>query len=148
MRVIGIGVILWGIALSANALSFQQAQGIFKILLASNNLHYVTLHYSSSRDDNAYSDMFGVTIKQGMLSELENEDELAMVLGHELGHITLHHHVSNIPNEYAADKVGAGYARVAGYGVCHGAEMYLRWGDPESDDHPAAASRYYRLGCH
>lgn len=88
-----------------------------------------------------------IRIHSGMLMFARNDSEMAMVLGHELAHGTLGHHSSTIPNEYAADALGAQYMSRAGYNICTGAKLLKRFGDKPSETHPIGSARYSKLGC-
>lgn len=78
---------------------------------------------------NAYADGKNITMTAGMMNFVKNDDELALIIGHELGHNTMGHIrkiVSNIilsvggtrytrPFESEADYVGMYYMVRAGY---------------------------------
>ena len=78
---------------------------------------------------NAYADGKNITMTSGMMDFVKNDDELALIIGHELGHNTMGHIrkiVSNIilsvggtrytrPFETEADYVGLYYMVRAGY---------------------------------
>lgn len=147
MRKLVVAIALFVVTTASHAVTYNQAQEVFKILLKANHLSNIPLSYSPSSEVNAYSTGHSVVILKGMLRDLRNEDELALILGHELGHIKLHHHSSTVAHEYAADHEGGIYMKIAGYNVCHGGRAYVRWNDPLSDDHPASVDRYHRLGC-
>jgi len=96
---------------------------------------------------NAYADGNIIVMYTGMLKFLHNDSEVASVLGHELSHYLLHHPKSTIPNEYAADKLGATIMSHSGYNKCVGFIWFLRLNDPGSDTHPPSVTRYHVLGC-
>lgn len=83
---------------------------------------------------NAWTDGDSVYITTGMLNFTKSSDEIAFVLGHELGHIVLGHFlcseefISTI-NERNADKYGAYLAIRAGYNVCAGKDIWKRMVD-------------------
>lgn len=107
---------------------------------------------------NAYNTGSEIVLCREMISELANEDELALVLGHEMAHTTLMHllilsvvHIDTIVPllELEADKMGAFYMMKAGYDICKGREYWLRSinidGDYFGKDHPDMAYRYNQL---
>ncbi len=130
------------------AMSFSHAKAIYNKVLAANHLTYKpTLILKKDGDVNAENDGVIIQINTGMLADVRDDDEMALVLGHELAHGILHHRASTIPNEYAADALGAQYMHNAGYSICTGAKVLKRFGNTTSDDHPAGTDRYARLGC-
>lgn len=88
---------------------------------------------------NAYADGKNITMTSGMMNFVKNDDELALIVGHELGHNTMGHIrkiVSNIilsvggtrytrPFETEADYVGMYYMVRAGYSP-EGVEEFWR----------------------
>jgi len=88
---------------------------------------------------NAYADGKNITMTSGMMNFVKNDDELALIIGHELGHNTMGHIrkiVSNIilsvggtrytrPFETEADYVGLYYMVRAGYSP-EGVENFWR----------------------
>lgn len=90
-------------------------------------------------DVNAYYDGRHIAVYTGMLQFVRNEDELALVIGHELAHIKWR-------SETKADEVGANYIAIAGYNRCKGALMLKRLGKGDSV-HPSGTIRYKHLGC-
>lgn len=90
----------------------------------------------------------------GTLRFVQSDDELAVVLGHELGHLptSAHHGLlgrGQIDAEREADIRGLFYAHQAGYDIRAGARLFERmavelasglW-DAESETHPSHAER-------
>ena len=88
---------------------------------------------------NAYADGKNITMTAGMMNFVKNDDELALIIGHELGHNTMGHIrkiVSNIiltagatrytrPFESESDYVGMYYMVRAGYSP-EGVEEFWR----------------------
>ncbi len=114
------------------------------------------LNFSDSTEVNAYAESTGITINKGFLDYVQNDDEIAMVIGHEMAHVTLGHvSIKERPEwwdssvmEAQADKMGALYMIKAGYDVCNGRELYKRWmheGDYLFATHPNYAYRYSQL---
>ncbi len=118
-----------------------------KVVKASGISKAPMLIISSNPDVNAYNNGVAIVLNTGLIKDARDDDEIALVLGHELAHGALHHRTSNIPNEYAADKLGAVYMRKAGYNVCLGAMMVKRFGSAKSKSHPPGTERYKALGC-
>lgn len=110
-----------------------------------------------NNQENAYNDGTKIVIFTGMIDTAKSDDEIALILGHEIAHGNLWHlkmglkiltdeQLSEL--EANADKMGAVYMMKAGYDVCAGREMFKRWqkqGDYVSADHPNHAYRYAEL---
>lgn len=62
-------------------------------LIQSNNIEkHIEFVVSEDKDANAYANMKDViTVNMGLLKYVETEDELAYVIGHEMGHVTKTH---------------------------------------------------------
>lgn len=134
---------------SCYSMTFNQAQVVYDTLVARNGFTvHPRLVFDPSKEVNASCSVMRITVNAGMLKFVRNSNELAMILGHELGHFSLHHQGSTPSNEYAADSLGAKYAAKGGYNRCSGADVYRRFHDGPSDTHPDSASRYKRLQCH
>jgi len=80
---------------------------------------------------NAWTNGSYIAITTGMLKFLHNNDEIAFVLGHELGHVLLGH--TSLPDDLGpqihesnADKYGAYLAIRAGYDICAGKKVWDR----------------------
>lgn len=110
---------------------------------------------------NAYNSGSEIVIYTGIIKATVNDDELAMIIAHEISHTTLFHFAlmeayaknwnadSQALLESDADKMGAFYALKAGYNVCLGREIWKRLksidGDYLGEDHPDMAYRYDQL---
>lgn len=134
---------------SSYAMTFGQAQAIYVKLCANNGFtkHPVLTLNPTSEVNASY---FGNTImvNKGMLTYVHNADELALIIGHELGHYAKRNAtLTDYQAEYGADADGAIYAAKAGYNRCIGAKAILRFHDPDSSDHPASIKRYNRIKC-
>ncbi len=112
-----------------------------------------------SREINAWITPENLTITTGMLYFIHNKDELAAVLGHEMGHYLLQHF--DLPgdsriHEANADKFGVYLMLRAGYDVCSAEGIWIRfddrYGDPIiTESHPSPAQRTWELDfpmCH
>jgi len=132
----------------SKAATFEHAQEIYvKIIKANGYWSSPKLRYSPSTEINANAGWGSITINEGMLRFVRNDAELALVLGHEIGHYKLGHWSSTPRNEYSADAYGARVIGKAGYSVCTGARVLKRFNAPDSDTHPASIKRY-RAICH
>jgi len=129
--------------------------------------HSLPLRVVDSPSINAYNDGQEIVLYTGLINETESWDEVALVLGHEIAHGTLGHLNEHPPvpdqlpdsgmgpNDYIsileanADKLGAVYMMKAGYDVCKGREIMLRWekqnGNALGESHPDYAYRYSEL---
>ena len=142
-------VFLFLFSVVANAATFSEAQNIYNKIIIDNNIQGPRLVLSSSNEVNADETDQRISINKGMLRFVRNSSELALVLGHELAHFTLHHQSSTIAHEFAADYQGAIYSGHAGYSVCTGAQIFKRFPPTgPNSDHPANADRIKHLGCH
>lgn len=102
---------------------------------------------------NAWMTPDGMTVTTGMLNFLHNKDELAAVIGHEIGHFVLQHFElggdSRI-HEANADKFGAFIMMRAGYDPCAIEGLWDRMTDQFgdqilTDSHPGSAQRAYEM---
>jgi Zn-dependent protease with chaperone function len=105
---------------------------------------------------NAYASDVGIVIFTGLI-DISDANTVALILGHELGHYLLGHTSDKIPHEISdirrmelqADKYGAFLALRAGYDICDGRKMFLKfnelYGDDMAMDHPSNAFRYDQL---
>lgn len=82
---------------------------------------------------NAWTDGTTVTITKGMLKFLQTDDEIATILGHEIGHVMLGHIlnwgdpvISPTINESNADRYGIYLTMRAGYDPCAAEAVWQR----------------------
>jgi hypothetical protein len=127
-----------------------------KILLASGQQYNYPLTIVSSDEVNAYTDGEGVYVYTGLLNKMDTDDEMAMVLGHELGHaIALHNNIlqekwTHGPElESQADMLGTFMMLRAGYDVCKGRDLFLLFMKQSGncaycETHPSNIYRYYQ----
>ena len=107
---------------------------------------------------NAYTNGKDVVIFRGMLNFVKNDDELAMVLSHELAHVMLRHtsfsefQITSLETSQAeanADKLGAIYMIKSGYDVCKARDLWMRMlktkGNYQGNDHPTYSYRFDEL---
>ncbi|MBF0445255.1 MAG: M48 family metalloprotease [Magnetococcales bacterium] len=86
-------------------------------------------------------DNLRVYITTGMLRFLQNDDQLAWILGHELAHITLHSQGSTKTSEHLADYVGSYFTARAGYDPDKIIDFWQRWA---AEDPPTIALEGYK----
>lgn len=137
-----LGLFLYSIS-SYSYVSFEHSREIFKKL--TQGKIDIGFYLKDSWEVNASCYMGKIHIYKGMLYFAKNDDEMALVIAHEIAHHMLGHWTSTPPNEFAADKFGAQIAKYAGYNVCRGAQAVKRFGDPGSRTHPSSNERYKRL---
>lgn len=94
----------------------------------------------------AYSDRHDLAITTGIISFTANDDELGLIVGHELAHVVLAHAQGGSASELRkreveADTLGANLAHCAGYDVVNGAAFWHRYG-------AHYAARWPRLATH
>lgn len=107
---------------------------------------------------NAYNNGQEVVIFTGIIDYTKNDDEIALILGHEIAHGMLRHtyfkEFRSSPYEISVaegntDKMGAVYIMKAGYDICKARNLWLRMGKEDGNyqggDHPTAAYRYTEL---
>lgn len=106
---------------------------------------------------NAFTTGKGIYVTY-VLDAVLNDDEKALVIGHEIAHGILHHtdiafdmfvtSWSN-ENELMADNLGAVWAHKAGYDVCKGREVFKKFydwsGNSLNGSHPPNLMRYENL---
>ena len=140
-------IILLLLSNASFAISFAEARVVYQRLTASNHLEALPLILRQDGEINADTNGIIINVNSGLLRAVKNQDEMALVLGHELAHAALHHQGSTPTRELAADRLGAKYSAHAGYSICKGAQLFKRFNSPASSTHPASAERVRRLGC-
>lgn len=122
----------------------------------------VAIHLIESDIVNAWADgRSEITITTGLLKTLHSKDELAAVLGHEMGHIMLGHVSGQVYDdqrllELNSDKYGVFLMERAGYDKCQADEWFRRLRDEGQDtalttSHPSMSDRVYEMDfpqCH
>lgn len=173
--ILALGVIIFGLAVKMpvkdtvppiKETSLERVLRIAAVLRTETGLPQlvpVTISVDPSNILNAYNTGDSIVIYQGLIDKVTNDDELALVIGHEMSHSTLMHmgdsglNPSNDPAlqsilESQADKMGAIYMMKAGYDICKGREFFKIMGIdpkeadfPKGDDHPSDGYRYKQL---
>lgn len=156
------GYVYWEKAYSPDTQS-DRIQAMYNKLWAQTGLitEYVPLTIDPSDTINAYATTTGITLYQGMIDMAENDDQIALVLGHEIAHViskdtttteegdnVYHRSLLISVAEARADKLGAVYVMKAGYDVCEARELWSKFaktGDYLFSDHPGYAYRYHEL---
>lgn len=123
--------------------AYARVVGIFQRVLAVSHMRSETWEVVLVPDDSYNASTFGgtiVVVNQGLMKQAESDDEIAVVLGHELGHVAANHPFETLTqnlmsqavrsksaktekfqaaftheNEREADKIGILYAALAGY---------------------------------
>lgn len=135
-------------ASSHASVSFKQAQNVYnKICKIAGSCP--KLYYDKSSVSNAYSFFYGVAITKGMLRDCQTSADLAMVLGHELGHYVRKDFLfkGSRYKELRADAYGHRLCVAGGYGDClHFMRlMYSLYGLEEDVEHPTWLVRLEHL---
>ena len=101
---------------------------------------------------NAYADGARMVVYSGMLTFAAADDDLALIIGHELAHNVLQHPWSRPTFEGEADYLGAFFAARAGFDVSGAAAFRRRQGiehpyvlDDSSRTHPSSPERELAL---
>jgi Zn-dependent protease with chaperone function len=100
----------------------------------------------------AYNDGKAIAVTSGLIDLTANDDELALVVGHELAHIVDPGEVGTVTgddpaSEQAADLLGAALAHCAGYDVARAAGLWPRYRERvpparlHNPSHPAPEQR-------
>ena len=145
---ITIGSLFFGHSIT-HAAEAGTARVVYKIITSINKIKNAPpIIVNNSKVINAYSFADKIVITTGMLAYVHNDNELALILGHELAHFVHKDNGSSIPKEYRADKDGAIYMHNAGYNICVGAQALRRLHSDGGNDHPTSEARYHELGCH
>ncbi len=109
---------------------------------------------------NAWTDGKQVVLTTGILKVLENDDEMALVMAHEIAHAInhdiMHDDIDQSTIEAHADKLGAFIMMRAGFDICKGNQVFAvfkrLFGDTSvAQDHPNFAYRLDQLDlpqCH
>lgn len=111
------------------------------------------LTVEDSAEINAYMSPTGMIVTTGMLHFIKTKDELAAVIGHEMGHFMLQHFElkgDSRLHEANADKVGVYLMLRAGYDVCVAEKIWERLEEKFGDSvitttHPGNIQRAYEL---
>lgn len=90
------------------------------------------IQIADSEEINAWASVDGVTITTGMLKFIHSTDEIAGVIGHEIGHIILGHTIvedgiDQRVKEANADKYGTYLMLKGGYDVCQERNIWVRF---------------------
>lgn len=128
----------------------EQVKRVFANLARASNSH-VFIFIDNNPKINASTDITGVHMYTGMMRFLENEDQLAIILGHELGHVVNNDiwHKQYKYMETRADLYGFNLTKAAGYNACSGIKVLRNFvvvlGDKKNKTHPRNSIRYKAL---
>ena len=120
-------------------------QAISDAVADANNLTRITTYVANNtfaecgENFTACSNGKVIVLSELLLSRVQNEDELAGVIGHEMAHKVYR-------DEMKADVLGLEYAEHAGYNYCRAAQMLLKTG-AGGKGHPSGQTRYENTGC-
>lgn len=123
------------------------------------------LRLTQSSAVNAFADGYNITLTTGMMDFVESDEELALIIGHEMAHNAMGHIRKIVGNyilsglstrhtrqfESEADYVGLYYAQRAGYDIENVEDFWRRLAlvNPKNLDHakshPTFPDRYLRL---
>jgi hypothetical protein len=125
-----------------DVLNYRQAgflmvqRGDEEIIIAQNGTPICPYHLTLQLTENIQAKAKGVEIfvSLGLIDFTENEHELALIIAHELAHLTNGHSNSGIFGrnknsslEYEADKIGLDYITQAGFDPIRAIEFWRRW---------------------
>lgn len=129
--------------------SFERVKNVFSYVQNTSGFH-VILKYDPDTEVNAYNDYNVIYVTQGMLDFMNTDDDIAMILGHEIAHHGNQDYrtENSSVQELRADKDGYYYCKKMGKKNCLKIfrKMYTEFGD-EGDDgvHPAWSVRLNKL---
>jgi len=137
-----------------DALLFKRASEIYKRITVANKITDAPAMYEYKTSIvNAMTEEYqdgNIYITDGILEYAHNDDEVALVLAHELGHWV--HRGREVPYymEYWADSFGSKAIEIAGYDRCRGAQVMWRFDSPDSYSHPPSDKRWLAMtqGCY
>ncbi len=152
-------------SLKNGLIRIRRSSEIKEIKITADNLCGYKLRLSQTAVINAYADGKHITLTSGMMNFVKSDDELALIIGHEMGHNTMGHIrkiIGNIiltagatrytrPFESEADYVGMYYMVRAGYSPEGVEDVWRRLAltNPKSvaraKTHPTYPNRYLRL---
>ncbi len=140
MRKLICGVLLFCAVTASAAVNKGEVKRIYNRIVKANGLKAVPIYVVNYPIVNAYYDGEKIIVYTGLLKFVRNTDELALIVGHELGHMKWH-------TEQRADEYGALYAIKAGFKYCRGAQAYKRMGGGDMPIHPPGKDRYKAMNC-
>lgn len=155
----------WDTVLADNTVNIRRGSEDIAIKVEPTSACDYNLRLSGSTVINAYADGRNITITSGMMDFTKSDEELALIIGHELGHNTMGHIrkiVGNFifslggtrytrPFESEADYVGLYYMTRAGYSPKGAEGFWRRLANvaPKSinraKSHPTFPDRYLRI---
>ena len=123
----------------------------WKRITKADNFSRVPIHFEKDKTPNAWvkfddSGNFTVHVTKGLMQILDSEDEIAGVLGHELGHIRLGHYVSNTSAGRVRTVIGinSDIQMTAGSQGNRGENSFGQKQETEADDYSTALLRKTR----
>lgn len=147
MKRILLGITLLLLTFTTFAVTKMGAIIVYKNIIKANHIkNPPTLHFSNSREINAYYDVDSnsITIFTGMLKAC-NVHKIAWILGHELGHFYKKDVESNWKAEFAADIEGYKLAKKAGYNMKNGQKIINKFSTEPSESHPPNNLRLIKI---
>lgn len=150
---------------TAKKLQVKRGEKEFTVSAEPEEICNYPVRLSQTSTINAYANGKKITMTAGMMNFVKDDNELALIIGHELGHNTMGHIrkiVTNMilsaggtrytrPFESEADYVGLYYIVRAGYNPSHVEDVWRRLGvtNPKSvaraQTHPTTPDRYLRI---
>lgn len=100
----------WDNILADNVLTVRRGEETLTIPIESVSTCDYDLRLSGSTAINAYADGRKITVTAGMMDFVESDAELALIIGHELGHNTMGH-IRKILSNYIISLGGTRYTR-------------------------------------
>jgi Zn-dependent protease with chaperone function len=124
---------------------FKRIKTIYKTLAKHNKWRWRPVLFPSSNTSiNAYYNIWYIVVYQGAM-DCYNDDEMALLLGHEMSHYLLHHMTNCPQNEFDADELGAKIMIKAGYDICNAIGKFDRMFQVASRTHPHPQKRKERI---
>ncbi len=133
--------LIFSILFISSVLYAASPQEIYKKLLVANNINSLPLYVTAGDNSTcslACTNGKYILVTFRLLKLVNNDEELAYVIGHEMAHATY-------SNEMDADLLGLQYVKKAGYQYCVAAQLMKSF--LADKDHPDGAIRYKNTGC-
>lgn len=91
---------------TVNFTVLRQGQTITTDVVTEEICNYAINYKAQSKEINAYADGTSINVERGLLKIIDNDDELALVLGHELAHNAMGHMDAKMTNQMAGGVLG------------------------------------------
>jgi len=151
--IVAFFVFLFNIVTAHSTVSKSTVTQVWNKLQKKGGTNYKLYFIEEDKGFNAYASHKGVLINNNMLQFLDNKDQVAFILAHEIGHMEhgdVHKLSGSYHQESSADWYGAELMSKSGYRLCEAIRFFKKsisiYGDPESRSHPRDGLRIQHIG--